>query len=428
MITRLAKLLKHSYTVEQQLRDLNESPIVNSKKANLIESLENILADIRFEIQILEDVGNRPVAEAVAAFGPGQDSTSPESDSNPPPGSQSASSTTQASSAPTQTNTQQPGQASPTPQSGGATPTPTADGMVKMAKLGPDRKPQGTPIMVKPTDIAIKQKQGFFVIGESKEEKKDDKPKYKMVYCSQCGKGFGPGNQGYSHCKDHKGKRVVEENVNPATDTKNFSIKKVKDHKGVDRYKIFYKDKPAQTDRIYHSREDAERAIKKMTTESASAGASSAGGIAAGGFGNGFANGGPGTVTRYGKKKKKITEISKGTEETQLTDKEIQRRLDRLEMAYRKIANEGEEERKQNRLWVMINDYEKRARETKNDIKRIHYNKMAQQLRDQLKTNDGVEEGTMSDAEKESSGPEFTGYWKGTDKGTPGKKMVGGGS
>jgi len=37
-------------------------------------------------------------------------------------------------------------------------------------------------------------------------------------------------------------------------------------------------------------------------------------------------------------------------------------------------------------------------------------------------------EGTMSDAEKESTGPKFTGYWKGTDKGPPGKKMVGGGA
>lgn len=36
-------------------------------------------------------------------------------------------------------------------------------------------------------------------------------------------------------------------------------------------------------------------------------------------------------------------------------------------------------------------------------------------------------ESAMSDAEKNPSGPKFTGYWKGTDKGVPGKKMVGGG-
>jgi hypothetical protein len=34
-------------------------------------------------------------------------------------------------------------------------------------------------------------------------------------------------------------------------------------------------------------------------------------------------------------------------------------------------------------------------------------------------------ESAMSDAEKQPSGPKFTGYWKGTDKGKPGNKMVG---
>ena len=34
-------------------------------------------------------------------------------------------------------------------------------------------------------------------------------------------------------------------------------------------------------------------------------------------------------------------------------------------------------------------------------------------------------EGTMASAEKHPTGPKFTGQWKGTDKGTPGKKLVG---
>jgi len=34
-------------------------------------------------------------------------------------------------------------------------------------------------------------------------------------------------------------------------------------------------------------------------------------------------------------------------------------------------------------------------------------------------------EGAMSNAEKHPNGPKFTGYWKGTDKGKPGNKMVG---
>ena len=36
-----------------------------------------------------------------------------------------------------------------------------------------------------------------------------------------------------------------------------------------------------------------------------------------------------------------------------------------------------------------------------------------------------LNEGTMSSAEEHSTGPKFTGYWKGTDAGTPGNKMVG---
>lgn len=36
-------------------------------------------------------------------------------------------------------------------------------------------------------------------------------PKHPMVYCSQCGRGFGPGNHGFSHCSSHKGLKVIEE-------------------------------------------------------------------------------------------------------------------------------------------------------------------------------------------------------------------------
>ena len=38
-----------------------------------------------------------------------------------------------------------------------------------------------------------------------------------------------------------------------------------------------------------------------------------------------------------------------------------------------------------------------------------------------------IDECSMISAEKHSEGPKFTGYWKGTDSGTPGNKMVGGG-
>jgi hypothetical protein len=61
-------------------------------------------------------------------------------------------------------------------------------------------------------------------------------------------------------------------------------------------------------------------------------------------------------------------------------------------------VTEGAEERSQNRLWQMITDYEKRAKATKSDIKRDHYMKIAQQLRDKLKTSDGqgVDEASYS--------------------------------
>ena len=51
-------------------------------------------------------------------------------------------------------------------------------------------------------------------------------------------------------------------------------------------------------------------------------------------------------------------------------------------------VKEGAEQRQQNALWAQITDYEKRAKATKNDIKKAHYMKMASELRNKLKTND----------------------------------------
>lgn len=33
--------------------------------------------------------------------------------------------------------------------------------------------------------------------------------RFPVTYCSQCGNAFGPGNHGFSHCKNHKGKRSL---------------------------------------------------------------------------------------------------------------------------------------------------------------------------------------------------------------------------
>ena len=53
---------------------------------------------------------------------------------------------------------------------------------------------------------------------------------------------------------------------------------------------------------------------------------------------------------------------------------------------------EGDQERKENRIRMMITDLEQRAKATKNDIKRNHLLQMAQDLRGKLKTSDDVEE------------------------------------
>jgi hypothetical protein len=39
--------------------------------------------------------------------------------------------------------------------------------------------------------------------------------RFENVSCSQCGKAFGPGDSGYSHCSDHKGKTAVDESGEP---------------------------------------------------------------------------------------------------------------------------------------------------------------------------------------------------------------------
>lgn len=55
--------------------------------------------------------------------------------------------------------------------------------------------------------------------------------------------------------------------------------------------------------------------------------------------------------------------------------------------AHKKVK-EGADERKQNALWAQITQHEKAAKATKNDIKKQHHMKMADELRGQLKTSD----------------------------------------
>jgi hypothetical protein len=52
----------------------------------------------------------------------------------------------------------------------------------------------------------------------------------------------------------------------PATDKSNYSVVKAEDHKGKPCFKVEYKGKPALSTRIFRTREDANKAIAKMTT------------------------------------------------------------------------------------------------------------------------------------------------------------------
>ena len=208
---------KSAMALEKMLQSVSEQQgiegWVQAKITKAADYLESVYHYFDYEMN-----GNGEVDEAVA-YGPGQNSTNPEAEENvanqqPMALGGQQQQQPQAPGAPQQSQQLKPGQASATPQAGGAGPMATADGMVKMAKLGPDKKPMGIPVMVKPMEIMAKQKQGFFVIGES-----TDETKAKVVHCSQCGKGFSggglkaPHQTGFSHCKDHKGMKIVAESA-----------------------------------------------------------------------------------------------------------------------------------------------------------------------------------------------------------------------
>ncbi|MBN3744643.1 hypothetical protein G3N96_04230 [Burkholderia sp. Se-20373] len=35
-------------------------------------------------------------------------------------------------------------------------------------------------------------------------------PRFENIGCSECGRGFGPGNAGFSHCSDHIGRHALD--------------------------------------------------------------------------------------------------------------------------------------------------------------------------------------------------------------------------
>lgn len=71
-------------------------------------------------------------------------------------------------------------------------------------------------------------------------------------------------------------------------------------------------------------------------------------------------------------------------------------------------------------------DYYEDARRFHDNWKKKLYNQGEKEKADKITLNPVMKEGSMTSAADHATGPEFTGYWKGTDKGTPGDKMVGG--
>ena len=392
----LYRAAKSALSLEKMLKNINEEQglegWVQAKITKAADYLDSVYHYLNYEMQNPSE----GVSEAsVAAYGPGDDPQNPQGDT---PDGQPA----------------QQGQASTTPENGGATPTQTSDGMVKMVKIGLDRKPLGTPIMVRNTDIKIKQQQGYTVIGESKEEKS----KAKVVHCSQCGKGFSggglkaPHQTGFSHCKDHKGMKIVAEATDPR-DSRPETWRPNNTGYAWDRLSTRMTSDPKDSKArkagkqsgLKSSIKDAlgKHGPKGKLPEDASGGASSAGGMAGSmGGGNGFANGGPGSIMRRKPRKKKANEsLAEGS--------------DGYGPHARGVAD-GYYGRAPNPHKMVDNGNGGRSAVKLTDPAEIaEY--MAGYKDDSF--------GRKEYGESKETGSKFTGYWKGKDKKTPGKKMVG---
>jgi len=404
----LYRAAKHAIMLHEILQNLDERQglegWVQAKITKASDYIETVWHYLSYEMKFPGDEQgynhHEGVGEAtITAFKPGQDPNDPAfgGTGQQAPG-QVPGQPPQAPGAPA--TPPAAGQSSATPSSGGSTPGATADGMVKMSKLGPDRKPLGTPLMVKSTDIMGKQKEGFVVIGEGKDDK--------VVHCSQCGKGFSggglkaPHHTGFSHCKDHKDMKIV--------------------------------------------------------AEDASAGASSAG--AMGGSPTGFASGGIGMQKR---KKKKFSEagfnpsVSTPTTRAQAASR-FGHDPDRAATVYKAnkydpktglggyIAPRGDTTDKSNILLQLKSNLDTATSkpltfqdgstlEIRPSIARTVLGKIEvmrpvekhEIIKNLMTSKDAFIDFVKGQGEskEEETGPKFTGYWKGKDKKTPGKKMVG---
>ena len=47
-------------------------------------------------------------------------------------------------------------------------------------------------------------------------------PRFQNVSCSHCGRDFGPGDAGFSHCEDHKRPRILPDDEIDAIVTRHY--------------------------------------------------------------------------------------------------------------------------------------------------------------------------------------------------------------
>jgi hypothetical protein len=147
--------------------------------------------------------------------------------------------------------------------------------------------------------------------------------------------------------------------------------------------------------------------------EDASAGASSAGSMG-GGFGNGFANGGPGSIMRRKPRKKKIGEAESGVVHCSQCGKGFS------SAGLKPPHHTGFSHCKDHKGMRIVAEgltLEPTDKEEPTQQKSIS----------NINTQRAVKQGATPkvDTKIDEQEPKFTGYWKGKDKGRPGKKMVG---
>lgn len=55
-------------------------------------------------------------------------------------------------------------------------------------------------------------------------------PRFAEVFCSQCGLGFGPGDEGFSHCSDHSADALLRRAAPDLLKALTAIVKSLSDH------------------------------------------------------------------------------------------------------------------------------------------------------------------------------------------------------